>query len=496
MAKTHIHGDGLDQLTDAPCTDSDTSSVSLTDQEALSKESEQSSSGELYTVLQAAIETGLIIIGLMFIALLLPRQAGADGWPRYQSLVNLFSTHSLFQPKSRYSLIGPIFSAPLLLIGEKLHYPQEWTYLYNLTLFSLCLLISYFLLRNHVDRALLRKFFLVLIYGSMFAAHLTFYYGEVFTALCVGFGVFVTFRRFTSIGGWLAVALGVANTPATLAGLGLLVLKRAFDSKRLRYVLVFVLAAGCIPMEYWLRRGSIFNNGYIGDHGVRTILPFSGLPGFSYPFFFGLLSILFSFGKGLLFYIPGLLLPIRKTLSKWPQHQKINLYQVYTLWICFVVGLILVYSHWWAWYGGTYFWGPRFFLFACIPASFALAVRLMRYKEASLGVNLLTLVVFCLSAWVSVDGAVFQRYVTIPRACSQYHFAMQMLCWYTPEYSALWQPFVFHLWIYMGQAIFGLFSLLVAAYIAVPLFIHLLKQIWDFAKQFCSKHMNLRLWRI
>ena len=180
MAKTRIHGDGLDQLTNAPYTDSDTSSVSLTDQEALSKESEQSSSGELYTVLQAAIETGLIIVGLMFIALLLPRQAGADGWPRYQSLVNLFSTHSLFQPKSRYSLIGPLFSAPLLLIGEKLRYPQEWTYLYNLILFSLCLLISYFLLRNHVDRALLRKFFLVLIYGSMFAAHLTLYYGEVF----------------------------------------------------------------------------------------------------------------------------------------------------------------------------------------------------------------------------------------------------------------------------------------------------------------------------
>ena len=84
MEKIHIHGNGVDQLTNVLSTDSNTSSVSLADQEALSKESEQSSSGELYTVLQAAIETGLIIVGLMFVALLLPHQAGADGWPRYQ----------------------------------------------------------------------------------------------------------------------------------------------------------------------------------------------------------------------------------------------------------------------------------------------------------------------------------------------------------------------------------------------------------------------------
>src|SRR5437660_6092548 len=135
-------------------------------------------------------------------------------------------------------------------------------------------------------------------------------------------------------------------------------------------------------------------------------MPYSGRPGFSYPFFFGLLSILFSFGDGLLFYVPGLLLPIRKTLSKWPQDQKINLYQVYTLWICFVAGLILVYSSWWNW-SGSVFWGPRFFLFACIPASFALPVCLMRYNEASLGVSLLTLAVFGLTCVVRSDRGAF-----------------------------------------------------------------------------------------
>jgi hypothetical protein len=497
MRKTHIDGNEFDQLTNVQCRDNHTSSVSLSNQQASPRESEQSSSGELSVVLQAAIETGLIIVGLLFVALLLPRPILGDGQTRYRDLLRLLSTHTLFQPSAWYSLIGPLFSTPLLLIGKQLGHPQAWTSFYHLTLFSLCLLLSYFLLRNHVDRGLLRKFFLMLIYGSMFVAPLDGYYGEVFTALSVGFGVFVAFRRFTSIGGWVAVILGVANTPATLIGLGLLVLKRMLDSKCWRYILVFGATVLCIIMETWLRHHKLFNTQYVTAPGVRTVMPYSGRPGFSYPFLFGLLSILFSFGKGLLFYTPGLLLPIRKTLSKWPQHQKINLFQVYTLWMCFVVGLIIIYSPWWGWNGGLGVWGPRFFLFASIPASFALAVRLIRYKEASLGINLLTLVVFCLSAWVSVDGAVFQQLI-VPYICAQNRFTTLFLCWYTPDYSPLWQPFVLHLHIYLnqGEKVFLWFSLLVAAYLAAPLFIHLLKQIRDFVKKHTSEYMNVKLWRI
>ena len=40
--------------------------------------------------------------------------------------------------------------------------------------------------------------------------------------------------------------------------------------------------------------------------GFRTALPYSGQPGFSYPFFFGVLSVLFAFGRGLVFFAPGL----------------------------------------------------------------------------------------------------------------------------------------------------------------------------------------------
>jgi hypothetical protein len=142
------------------------------------------------------------------------------------------------------------------------------------------------------------------------------------------------------------------------------------------------------------------------------------------------------------------------------------------------------------------FWGPRYFLFASIPASFALAVRLIRYKEASLGVNLLTCMVFCLSAWVSIDGAVFQLQVMHPWICITSHHAYSMLCSYTPEYSPLWMPFVFHLWVSPAQELFLVFSLLVAAYIVAPLFIHLLKQIWGLTKAYSRDYMKVSLWRI
>jgi hypothetical protein len=492
MDETYIDNDGLDQLTNV---ESDASSVSPSNPQNSPSKRNSSSSSELLTVLQAAFDTGLIIVGLLFASLLLPFQLSGDGFKRYQYLLRLLSTHSLFQPHSWYSLVGPLFSLPLLLVGQKLGHPSQWVCLYNLLLFSLCLLISFFLLRDYVDCALLRKFFLVLIYGSMFVVHLTFYYGEVFTALCVGFGVFITFRRFTPIAGWVVVILGVVNTPATLLGLGLLVLKRIFDNQRVRYLLVFIATILGIVLESWLRRGNFFNSEYVDTHSTISIMPYSGRPGFSYPLFFGVLSLLLSFGDGLLFYTPGLLLPIRKTLSQWPQGQKINLYQVYTLWICFLVGLIMVYAKWWDW-SGALFWGPRFLLFASIPASFALAVRLMRYKEVSLAMNLLTLVVFCLSAWVSIDGAVFQSQVVPISICTTNRYQLLVLCLYTPDYSPLWIPFVFTMRIYRSQAVFGLLSLLVSIYMIIPLFIHLLKQIWSAIKSYGHTYLNLRLWHL
>lgn len=442
--------------------------------------------------LQAAIETSLIVIGLLAIFFLLPREMGGDGTVRYQTLINIL--HHM-APHMKYSLIGPSFALPLVWIGQKLGYPTDWALVYNQILFALSLLMGYLLLKNHMDRVFLRRFYLLLIIASMFVAHLSFFYGEVFTALCVGFGVLFTYLRLTAPAAWLLIAVGAANTPAALGGLVMLLLKRIVDSKRLRYGLVFLMAAIFVSIDAWLQRGSPLNTGYSNDHGFTSIMPYSGLPGFSYPFFFGLLSLLLSFGKGLLFFAPGLLLPVRKTLLRQQKENQIPLYQVYTLWIAFVIGLILVYARWWAWYGGV-FWGPRFLLLASIPASFALAVRLLNHKEASLAVNLLTLLVFILSVWVCIDGAIYQSPTAILPLCAQNNYNLEMLCYYTPEFSPLWLPFVHHYALNTHQKLFMGYVVITAAYLALPLCIQLVRQSSDLVRKYSQMYLTPGEWRI
>ena len=441
----------------------------------------------------ACLETSLIIIGMLFLFFIMPRRLHGDGTLRYQYITDFLHHGLVVSTQNKYSLVGPLFSLPLLVIGEKLGDPQTWILTYNYILFAFSLCFVYFLCKDRMDRGLLRKFFLLLITASMFAAHLTSYYGEVFTAVCVGFGLMAAMIRFTRVGGWIAVILGVVNTPATLVGLGLVILKRIIETKRLRYIIALVVTGLLILGESWLRRGSIFANGYANDAGNHTFMPYSGLPGFSYPFVFGLLAILFSFGKGLIFFAPGLLLPVKRTLKKWQENFDLNMYQVYILWICFLIGLILVYSRWWAWYGGLY-WGPRFFLFASIPATFALAVRL-HDKETKLLTNLLTAGIYCLSTWVGICATIFQSetYLTV---CMQNNYALEAACHFIPDFSVLWRPLVSHPQLSLGQKSYVVYSILVLLYFIGPLLFRIYHQLKEPVIAYLQPYLDIHTWHI
>jgi hypothetical protein len=112
---------------------------------------------------------------------------------------------------------------------------------------------------------------------------------------------------------------------------------------------------------------------------------------------------------------------------------------VYRLWVAVVAGLVLVYARWWAWYGGAV-WGPRFFLFACLPAALVLARRTARPERYSTGANLLALAAVALSCWVGANGIVFQGHGSARYWGSD--FELECLTWYAPECSVLWLPFV------------------------------------------------------
>jgi hypothetical protein len=223
--------------------------------------------------------------------------------------------------------------------------------------------------------------------------------------------------------------------------------------------------------ESYLRTGNFITGfqTYLNlDHGFQTILPYSGKTGYSYPFVLGVLSILFSFGKGLVFYCPGLLL----TWWVW----KLSLDQVerkmLILWFLIVLGLILAYASWWSWYGG-WFWGPRFFLFASVPATWILA-KLVYSRYQSLGISVILPLLVSLSLWVGVDGIVFQQKTL--EVCTANNYALESLCWYVPEFSALLRPFIIRNTLTLQSRLMLILFTALWSYLMFPLGISLYRQ--------------------
>jgi hypothetical protein len=421
------------------------------------------------------IETGFIIGGLLANLILLPRTLTGDALVRFDELSQLLTAHTL--SAGIYSLVGPLFAAPLWYLGKVNETPAWWCLRFNIVLLALGMLVFYLLLRNRLDRSLLRMFLILLIFASMLTHQLTDFDAEIFTALLVMIGATLVVQRRGKIG-WPMIVIGVVNVPASLVGLGLMTLTRIWSTRYLRYIIIPVVAVGLVGAQDWIRRGNPFDSGYHGFNGnvgFRTVMPYSGLPGFSYPIFFGLLSILFSFGKGLVFYMPGLFLPVRKRLWSMGKPGQ-EIYATYKLWLAFLIGLVLVYSHWWAWYGGWY-WGPRFFLLGSMIACFALALIVHRPSDALLA-NAVYLAVLLLSFWVGIDGALFGQ-STLAQVCTSNNFALEAFCHYTPEFSALWRPFVVYEPLTAGHFVYLAFSLIVCAYVALPLLQQMVPQVGE-----------------
>jgi len=387
------------------------------------------------TFLRQHFGTVVVLIGAWMIAAA-PVGIGNDGIVRFDSLATLLRDGKL--DHSKYSLYGPLAAAPLWYLGEALGYPEETVWTFNRIVFLTATIGLWLVLRPVLPRGERVRFLVLLFFGSLFPWHMMGFFGEVFHAACVGLGLaLLAVRRggWAILGGVLCVC-GTANVPGSVLGLAFAACVLCWHRRRLRYLLLPALAATLIAVENQLRHGNPLEGGYAGEAGHRTVLPFSGLPGFSYPLFFGLLSVLFSFGKGLVFFTPGL-------FARYPQDSDEHgaaVRLLYHLWVAVVVGLVLVYARWWSWYGGAV-WGPRFFLFASLPASLVLARWTARAAEHSTWANVFVLLAVVLACWVGANGIVFQGYGS--ELFWRNDFELEYLTWYVPEYSVLWMPFVF-----------------------------------------------------
>ena len=422
----------------------------------------------------AVVETAFIIIGVLLLAFGQEQQLGGDGLARWEAVRLLFEHGRVSD--TIYSLIGPVFSLPLWLAGTLVGAVDPVLRYYNVTLFALSLGALYLLMRRWVGGDLLRRYLVLLVAGSMIAPHVRNFYGEVFTMVAVGVGLVAVVAGFKR-SGWAAVILGAANTPASLVGLGLVSTGEALRFKRLRHLLPVVIGAAVVVAEIGLRRG--FDAEYTNNVKIaKTVMPYSGLDGFSYPFFFGLLAILLSFGKGLVFYLPGLLLPVWRSLTE-------QLKQLYLLWILFLAGLVLAYASWWGWYGGDY-WGPRFFVFGILPASLALAVALT-YPRGLL-FNFATLAVLGLAIWIGADSLVLGGY--FPPECFIGYYQYAFVCHFTPEFSQLWYPMVRPPDLKTWQVLEFAYYAAVLVWLAVPLLARIMEQLASWFQR-----VDLKQWR-
>lgn len=411
------------------------------------------------------VEGGLLVVGFVVLFVLLPHQLMGDDFTRFDDVERLIHHGELSD--SRFSLVMPLFSLPVLLIGEAVRTPEWWAAHFNVIVVAIAAALVLLLLRGRGDLRQLRRVLLILLFASFLTNRLRDYNAEVLTATLVALGLVLVTTGRRALLGWAAIVIGIVNTPAALVAATLVAALEALRARRFRYLLVPAIAAALIMLEAWIRRGGPLTTGYAGDHGLRTIMPYSGKPGFSYPFLFGVLSILFSFGRGLVFFMPGLVLAAARRTWEFVRAPRLVL-----LMLLFVAGLVIVYAKWWAWYGGLS-WGPRFFVFAAIPASVLLAVRLRRPQELGFWDNVLTLVVLILSGWVGVAGATAD--LSTLDVCVRNHASLEALCWYTPEYSPLWHPLVQFPALTSKTAVLAGYCALVFSYLAAPLVVALLR---------------------
>ncbi len=380
----------------------------------------------------------------------MPHDFGSDGYPRLEATRALAHGQLLDTP---YSLVMSIVALPLYHFGDILAEFNMFVLMIGLAAFAA-------ILWRHVPLTILRRSILIVLAASMFGHHSQSFFGETLTAMCVTVGL-AWMATNTAWLGTPALVVGAINAPATVPALFLSSAASARPPRRyIKAMLPALLAIAGIMLEFYIRRGNPFTNGYGDDHGEKSIMPYSGLPGFSYPFAFGILSILFSFGKGLALYIPGLWLMFKRTVMRVPD--ALHAFQRQAGW--FVIGLVLTYAKWWSWPGG-WFWGPRFFLFACIPASIAIAMHLSD-EEATPSAKALTLLILGWSAWVGISGSVYGQ---LDMSICNEQPNLEPLCWYSPEFSALFRPFIVGKALSVNEMIVFAYSAAAGLVLAAPL---------------------------
>jgi len=372
----------------------------------------------------------LVGLGVVFYLFVFPHGIHGDGYTRYDRLLGIVN-EGIFRPME-YSYVGPLFSLPLHYLGQLMKTPHWWSSRYNTFIFLITTWFLYRSLAEEWSRSQGRLFLLMLFCASMFPKHVTDFYAEVFSA-CLAATAIVLFCRNRFFAGACLLCLSTWNVPGTLVGSCMVAIFFCAKSKQYRYLLLIAPLAAGIFLENYLKYDDFFPSSYLSLAGAKNLLPYSGGPGFTYPLFFGVLSVLFSYGKGLLFFSSGLLVCFCRGLFR---NTTVGIFLFAGFF--YICGLVLVFARWWAW-SGDWFWGPRFYLFTSIWAVVALT-EILPSLQSSYRRHSFWVAASALSFWVGCQGLLFGQ--DFLEDCYQNVKKVEFICHYVPEYSVLWRPFI------------------------------------------------------
>jgi len=112
---------------------------------------------ERYQDTQAVLETAMILVGIVVTFFLLPYRGFYDGNLRFNAMLNLIEHGSI--SRMSYSIVGPAFSIPFLLLGKLYKSMFWWAGKYNRLVFFAGLLFFYLLLKDWLDRGCCASFY-------------------------------------------------------------------------------------------------------------------------------------------------------------------------------------------------------------------------------------------------------------------------------------------------------------------------------------------------
>lgn len=98
----------------------------------------------------------------------------------------------------------------------------------------------------------------------------------------------------------------------------------------------------------------------------------------------------------------------------------------------------------------------------------------------------MTLLVLCLSVWVGINGAVYGDQALWHTCLDNNAYLETPLCYYTPEFSVLWHPFVVYQPLNHKQLL----------YLLMPLLFTTGRQLIAATLEFSRARLDFRSWRV